>query len=249
MAGKKNYLPDDFPCIDKNFTPEPGTDPFLPGAVILMNKPAGWTSFDVVGYVRNRLKLKKVGHAGTLDPLATGLLICCCGRATKTISRLQEESKTYLATICFGYSTPSYDAATEQDMAAGWEHILPEQIEKILIEQFTGTIQQRPPIFSALKKDGKRLYTYARAGVAVEIEPRPVEIHQIRIKEIALPFLTLEIVCGKGTYIRSLAHDLGLALESRAHLSSLVRTQSGEYHVADAFTPEEFRTFINQLER
>ena len=126
---------------------------------------------------------------------------------------------------------------------------LPEQIEKILIEQFTGTIQQRPPIFSALKKDGKRLYTYARAGVAVEIEPRPVEIHQIRIKEIALPSLTLEIVCGKGTYIRSLAHDLGLALESRAHLSSLVRTQSGEYHVADAFTPEEFRTFINQLER
>lgn len=249
MAGKKIYLPNYFSCIDKNFTPVPGADPFLPGAVILMNKPAGWTSFDVVGFVRNRLKIKKVGHAGTLDPLATGLLICCCGRATKTISKLQEESKTYLATIRFGFSTPSYDLATERDNTSDWEHILPEQIEKVLRNKFTGTIQQRPPVFSALKKDGKRLYTYARAGVAVEIEPRPVEIHQIRIKEISLPYLTLEIVCGKGTYIRSLAHDLGLELESRAHLSSLVRTHSGEYTAADAFTPEEFRTFINQLER
>src|SRR5690625_7393310 len=134
MAGKKNYLPDDFPCIDKNFTPEPGTDPFLPVAVILMNKPAGWTSFDVVGYVRNRIKIKKVGHAGTLDPLATGLVICCCGRANKTISRSQEEAKTYLDTICVGDSTPSYDAATEQEMDAGGERDHPAQTEKKLIE-------------------------------------------------------------------------------------------------------------------
>ena len=247
MAGKKIYSISDFSCIDKNFTPIPEESPFLPGAIILMNKPLEWTSFDVVRYVRNRLKIKKVGHAGTLDPLAAGLLICCCGRATKTISQLQDQSKTYLATIRFGYSTPSYDAATEADHSAGWEHIRAEEIEKVLQEKFTGTIMQKPPVYSALKKDGKRLYTYARKGVEVEIEPRPVVIHNITIKEISLPYLTLEVVCGKGTYIRSLAHDLGLELNSRAHLSALVRTHSGGFSVQDAYSPEEFSTFINDM--
>lgn len=247
MAGKKIYSITDFSCVDKKFHPQADHNPFLPGAIILMNKPLEWSSFDVVRYVRNRLKIKKVGHAGTLDPLATGLLICCCGRATKTISALQDQSKTYLATICFGHSTPSYDAATEADQTAEWNHIRPKDIEKVLQEKFTGTIMQKPPIYSALKKDGKRLYEYARKGEEVEIKSRPVEIHAITIKELSLPYLTLEIVCGKGTYIRSLAHDLGMELNSRAHLSGLIRTHSGDYSAADAYTPEEFSSFINLM--
>lgn len=249
MAGKKVYSISEFSCIDKRFTPLPEQNPFLPGAIILMNKPLEWTSFDVVRYVRNRLKMKKVGHAGTLDPLATGLLICCCGRATKTISQLQEQPKTYLATIRFGYSTPSYDSATEADQPAAWDHIDPESIKRTLQEKFSGTILQKPPIFSALKKDGKRLYTYARKGEEVEIAARPVTIHHIEIKEISLPYLTLEVVCGKGTYIRSLAHDLGIELKSRAFLSALVRTHSGGFSVNEAFTPEEFNTLINDIKK
>jgi tRNA pseudouridine55 synthase len=216
---------------------------FTDGAVILMDKPAEWSSFDVVRYVRNRVPPKKVGHAGTLDPLATGLLVLCTGKATKTISQIQEGKKTYIAGIRFGASTPSFDAATEPDETADWKHITAGKISDTLTEQFTGTIDQVPPVYSAIKMKGERLYKLARRGEEVHPEPRKVEVISIDILELNLPELELRITCGKGTYIRSLAHDLGLALGSRAFLSSLRRTEIGPFSVNDAFLPEEFDTF------
>lgn len=208
-------------------------------AILLVYKPRGWTSFDVVKYVRNRLRTRKVGHAGTLDPMAEGLLILCSGRATKSISQLQDMEKTYLAEITFGASTPTYDAESEPDAAAPFEHITPELICEAMETQFLGTIMQKPPVYSALKVKGQPMYKLARLGEAVDPEPRPVTIHEYKLINFSNNKLELSITCGKGTYIRSLAHDLGLALNSRAHLSGLHRTKTGKYDSASALTPEE----------
>lgn len=229
---------DEIPVFSKANPPSPDFD-FSSAAILLVNKEKGWTSFDAVRYIRNRLKTKKVGHAGTLDPMATGLLILCSGRATKSISQIQEMPKTYIGEITFGGSTPSYDAESEIDQEAVFEHLTREMIAEVLEEQFNGDIMQVPPMYSALKRDGKKLYELARRGKTVELYPRPVTIHGVTIIDYNAPRLTLEISCSKGTYIRSIAHDLGIALNSRAHLSALERTKTGEYSSDEAFTPHE----------
>jgi len=246
---KKAIPISELPVISKQTDPSISPDLFNTGAIILIDKPLEWTSFDAVKYVRNRIPPKKVGHAGTLDPLATGLLVLCSGRATKSISQIQEEKKTYVATIEFGSSTPSFDAATEADHTAEWQHIQEDVVKKVLDEHFTDTISQVPPIYSAIKVKGERLYKLARRGEDIEIKPRNVHIHEHEIIEFKPPHLTLKVTCGKGTYIRSLAHDLGLMLESRAHLSGLRRTATGPFDVRFAFTPEEFDLFSTSLEK
>lgn len=218
---------------------------FGQGAVILMDKPQHWSSFDVVAFVRNRIKIKKVGHAGTLDPLATGLLILCSGRATKSISRIQELKKTYVANIRFGSSTPSYDAATDPDEFAEWRHVRENEIRNMLKDRFTGEIEQVPPMYSAIKVKGERLYKKARRGEKIELKPRYVHIHNWHILDFYSGNLHIEIECSKGTYIRSLAHDLGIALNSRAHLENLRRTKIGCFSVEHAFTPPEFENRMN----
>ncbi len=220
-------------------------DIFTSGAVVLIDKPLTWSSFDAVRYVRNRVPPKKVGHAGTLDPLATGLLVLCTGKATRTISEIQHQSKVYETTLKFGESTESYDAALEPDQFAGWEHITIESIKEEIESSFTGTILQSPPMYSAIKVEGERLYKKARRGEKVTTPPRQVTIHSIDILDFSLPELTLRIHCGKGTYIRSIGHDLGLALNSRAHLVSLRRTAIGDFSVEDALLPEQFDQRIN----
>ena len=245
MNGKSPLL-SQFPC-HRSAEPVTAPDTFTTGAVILMDKPRNWTSFDVVKFVRRRIPPKKVGHAGTLDPLADGLLILCTGKATKAISQIQEMEKEYRAVVRFGSSTPSFDAATEPDQYGNWEHLSEEMIRQELDREFTGEIQQVPPIYSALKSGGRRLYEIARKGEVVKIEPRKVIIHEIIIEEVALPELTLTIRCGKGTYIRSLAHDLGIQLGSRAHLASLRRTKTGSFHVTDAVTPQQFEKQTENL--
>ncbi|MFH5833086.1 tRNA pseudouridine(55) synthase TruB [Halalkalibaculum sp. DA3122] len=209
------------------------------GAAFLVNKPKGWTSFDVVKYLRKALDVKKVGHAGTLDPMATGLLIVCCGKATKSIQQLQRLEKVYTAEITFGGSTPSYDAETDIEKTAPYEHITRQRIEKILQTHFSGTIEQVPPMYSALKYGGKPLYELAREGKEVKRHARQVTIHQTEILDFNLPVLKLRIRCGKGTYIRSMAHDLGIYLESLAYLSALERTAIGDYSNSDALTIDE----------
>lgn len=206
------------------------------GKVLSVDKPLDWTSFDVVNKIKfairktHGLKKFKVGHAGTLDPKATGLLIVCIGRATKTIPELMGQSKRYIATLTLGQTTPSYDTETEPEGDFPTDHISEDLIGETL-EQFIGIIQQVPPIFSALKKDGKRLYELARKGKEVEIEARPIEIHSIEIVSFSGKELMLDVHCGKGTYIRSLAHDLGQALGSGAYLSGLRRTAIGERQI------------------
>lgn len=206
------------------------------GKVLSVDKPLDWTSFDVVNKIKfairktHGLKKFKVGHAGTLDPKATGLLIVCIGRATKTIPELMGQSKRYIATLTLGQTTPSYDTETEPEGDFPTDHISEDLIGETL-EQFIGIIQQVPPIFSALKKDGKRLYELARKGKEVEIEARPIEIHSIEIVSFSGKELVLDVHCGKGTYIRSLAHDLGRALGSGAYLSGLRRTAIGERQI------------------
>lgn len=216
------------------------------GAILLVNKEKTWTSFDAVKFIRSRVKTKKVGHAGTLDPMATGLLILCTGKATKSISQIQDMSKTYVGEITFGGSTPSYDADSAVDEEAEYDNITIEQIEEVLKNQFSGDIQQVPPMYSALKRDGKKLYELARRGKTIELEPRHVTIHNYQIIEYKAPKLILSITCSKGTYIRSIAHDLGLALDSRAHLSALERTQIGEYSSAKAYTPHEIDDLLKE---
>ncbi|PWN06577.1 tRNA pseudouridine(55) synthase TruB [Rhodohalobacter mucosus] len=237
----------ELPVIDTRSSVSVDSAVFSEGAAVLMDKPLDWSSFQLVKYVRNRIPPKKVGHAGTLDPLATGLLILCTGRATKTISQFQDLQKTYRATIRFGYSTPSFDMATEPDEHAEWKHINESKISEALQNEFTGVISQVPPVYSAIKVKGQRLYKLARKGVDVQPEPRNVEIHSIDILNIDLPDIELQIQCGKGTYIRSLAHDLGLFLGSRAVLTALRRTRTGSFSADHAFLPEEFDTFMHNL--
>lgn len=218
---------------------------FLEGQVLLIDKPLGWSSFQAVNSlkwkIRKKFQLKKIkiGHAGTLDPLATGLLLICTGKATKTINELQGQEKEYTGTITLGGTTPSYDLETEINENFPIDHISNELIHSTT-SQFIGDIEQIPPVFSALKKDGKRLYEYAREGKEVEIKKRGVTITEFEITSIELPMVHFRVVCSKGTYIRSLAHDFGKALQSGAHLSSLKRTKIGDYNVNKAITPEEF---------
>lgn len=218
---------------------------FLEGQILLIDKPLEWTSFQAVNKIKWALKkafdLKKikVGHAGTLDPLATGLLIVCTGKATKKIQELQGQIKEYTGTITLGGTTPSYDLETEIDQTFSTDHITEAAIHEAT-QQFLGDIQQIPPVFSALKKDGKRLYELAREGQSVEVQPRTIRIEQFEITSIQMPKVDFRVVCSKGTYIRSLAFDFGKALESGAHLSALRRTKIGDHHVNIGLGPEEF---------
>jgi len=209
---------------------------FAEGELLLVNKPYQWTSFDVVGKLRNSFKpLKlKVGHAGTLDPLATGLLIICTGKMTKQIDTFQAEEKEYTGTMILGATTPSYDMETAPDQQFDISSIADEQI-KGACKQFTGDIQQYPPAHSAIKIDGERLYEKARRGEEVELRLRNVTITQFEITRIALPEVDFKVVCSKGTYIRSLVNDFGKALNNGAYLSKLTRTRSGNYKIEDAW--------------
>ena len=222
---------------------------FLSGQVLLIDKPLNWTSFQVVNKLRweirhaFNIKKIKVGHAGTLDPLATGLLVICTGKMTKQINTFQGQDKEYTGTFVLGSTTPSYDLETEIDKTFPINHISEELIHKTT-QQFIGEIQQLPPVYSAVKKDGKRLYEFARAGENVEIKSRTVSISEFEITKIDNNNLEFRVVCSKGTYIRSLAHDFGKALQSGAHLSALRRTKIGDFHVDNAQTPE---FFINEL--
>ena len=217
------------------------------------DKPYRWTSFDVVGKVRwlicRRLKVKKlkVGHVGTLDPLATGVLIVCTGRATKRIEELQSGTKEYYATIRLGATTPSYDLEKPIDATYPTEHITREMVEQVL-ERFKGKIEQVPPTFSACKVDGKRAYEMARQGNEVELKPKTLVIDEIELTECNLPDITIRVVCSKGTYIRALARDIGEALQSGGHLTALRRTRVGQYKVEDCLNPEKFSEWLDSTE-
>ena len=226
-------------------------DAYQEGRVLLIDKPLNWTSFQVVNKIRWLIKQQfnikkiKVGHAGTLDPLATGLLILCTGKFTKKIETYQAQVKEYTGTITLGATTPSYDLESEIDEKFDISGISEADILKNT-QQFLGKIQQQPPIFSALKQNGKRLYEYAREGSKIEIPSRAVTITEFEITKIELPCIEFRIVCGKGTYIRSLAHDFGKSLNNGAHLSGLMRTKIGEFKVEDAISVLEFeRLFKN----
>ncbi|NIJ44416.1 tRNA pseudouridine55 synthase [Wenyingzhuangia heitensis] len=215
------------------------------GQVLLIDKPLHWTSFQVVNKLRwvikQQFKIKniKVGHAGTLDPLATGLLILCTGKFTKQIETYQAQHKEYTGTITLGGTTPSYDLETEVDKTYPTDHITEEMIRDTT-QQFVGEIDQKPPIFSAIKKEGKRLYELAREGKTTEIKARKITISAFEITNIDFPNVHFRVACSKGTYIRSLAYDFGFALQSGSHLSALRRTKIGDFHVDDAISVNQF---------
>ncbi|PHR11511.1 MAG: tRNA pseudouridine(55) synthase TruB [Aequorivita sp.] len=219
------------------------------GQVVLIDKPLEWTSFQAVNKVRwlirksFGIKKIKVGHAGTLDPLATGLLIICTGKFTKKIDTFQAQEKEYTGTFTLGATTPSYDLETEIDQTFDISEITSEKIKEIT-KQFLGEIQQQPPVFSALKKEGKRLYEFARSGEEVDIPFRTVTISEFEITKVELPNVDFRVVCSKGTYIRSLANDFGKALNNGAHLSALRRTKIGEYSVENAIDIEAFEASL-----
>ena len=207
------------------------------GRVILIDKPLQWTSFDVVKKIKHKLNLKKVGHAGTLDPLATGLLILCSGKKTKQIEKIQIQEKEYEGTMTLGQTTPSFDLETALSPSVPTDHLTDQQLNEAT-HRFIGHIEQVPPVFSALKIDGKRAYNKARAGQEVVMKARNVEIKTFEILSINLPEVKFRVVCSKGTYIRSLAHDFGQALGVGAHLSQLRRTRIGIYKISEAETIE-----------
>ncbi|MBF4493770.1 tRNA pseudouridine(55) synthase TruB [Flavobacterium sp. MR2016-29] len=216
------------------------TEEYLDGQVLLIDKPLKWSSFQAVNKLKYLLinkvglpKKFKIGHAGTLDPLATGLLLICTGKFTKRISELQGQAKEYTGTFYIGATTPSYDLETEIDETFPTGHI-DEALIHETVKQFLGEIDQKPPIFSAIKKDGVRLYEHARAGETVEIASRKTTIHEFEITRIALPEIDFRVVCSKGTYIRSLAYDFGKAMHSGSHLTVLRRTKIGDYDVKNA---------------
>ncbi len=219
---------------------------FLNGQILLIDKPLEWSSFQAVNAlkwaIRKKFNIKKIkiGHAGTLDPLATGLLIICTGKFTKKIPELQGQVKEYTGTFTLGGTTPSYDMETEVNQTFPADHISEEQLH-LATQEFLGEIDQIPPVFSALKKDGKRLYEFAREGKEVEIKSRKVEIHTFEITQICMPKIDFKIVCSKGTYIRSIAHDFGKSLQSGAYLSALRRTKIGDFNVDNSVTPMVFK--------
>ena len=222
----------------------------LNGQVILIDKPLTWSSFQAVNKLKYILKRRfdlpkkfKIGHAGTLDPLASGLLIICTGKFTKKITEIQAQPKEYTGTFFLGATTPSYDLETEIDQTYPSSHIDETLIHKT-VEQFLGEIDQKPPVFSAIKKEGVRLYEHARAGVEVEIASRKTTIYEFEITRIALPEIDFRVKCSKGTYIRSLAYDFGKAMQSGSHLTALRRTKIGDFKVENALTPEKFEKVI-----
>lgn len=212
---------------------------FTEGKVILVDKPLHWTSFDVVRKIRGLIQVKKTGHAGTLDPLATGLLIVCTGKFTKKINEYMAQVKEYTGHFTLGAVTPTYDLESEPEQPKVFSFVTPELLHSTT-RQFTGTIQQFPPIYSAIKKDGVALYELARRGEEVELKAREISIHHFDITQIELPVIAFKVTCSTGTYIRSLAHDFGQALGCGAYLSSLRRTAIGDFKVEDAVTMEEF---------
>ena len=226
------------------------TEDFLNGQVLLIDKPLHFTSFQAVNKLKYALinkaglpKKFKIGHAGTLDPLASGLLLVCTGKFTKIISELQGQAKEYTGTFFIGATTPSYDLETEIDQEFATSHINDSLIHET-VKQFLGEIDQIPPIFSAIKKDGVRLYEHARAGETIEIASRKTIIHEFEITRIALPEVDFRVVCSKGTYIRSLAFDFGKAMNSGSHLTALRRTKIGDYNVADAIDVNDFEATL-----
>lgn len=231
-------------------TPKTGED-YKAGQVLLIDKPLNWTSFQAVNKLRweirqaFNIKKIKVGHAGTLDPLATGLLVICTGKMTKQIESFQGQIKEYTGTITLGSTTPSYDLESEINETFSTDHITEDLIHKTT-KQFIGEINQFPPVFSALKKDGKRLYEYARAGEAVEVKSRKITIEAFEITNINGNGIDFRVVCSKGTYIRSLANDFGKALQSGGHLSALRRTKIGDFNVDNALSIEGFIAELNK---
>ena len=227
------------------------SEDYLNGQVLLIDKPLKWSSFQAVNKLKyaliNQLGLPKkfkIGHAGTLDPLASGLLIVCTGKFTKNISEIQGQAKEYTGTFFIGATTPSYDLETLVNQNFPTDHINDALIHET-VKQFLGEIDQKPPVFSAIKKDGKRLYQHARAGEEVVIESRKTTIYEFEITRIALPEIDFRVKCSKGTYIRSLAFDFGIALQSGAHLTALRRTKIGAYHVENAIEVTLFEDSIN----
>lgn len=218
---------------------------FLGGEILLFDKDLNWTSFDLVQRVRNTLcrkmgiKKMKVGHAGTLDPLATGLMILCTGKATKKIEELQKGEKEYLATIELGATTPSFDLETDVDNRFDYSHVNKELVSNTL-KKFQGEIEQIPPVFSAVKVKGKRAFEYARNGEELKLQPKQIVIEEIEIISLQLPVLEIRVVCGKGTYIRSLARDIGEELKCGAHLTNLRRTKIGNYKIEEAIKIDYF---------
>lgn len=212
---------------------------FLGGEVLLFDKDLDWTSFDLVQKVRNSLcrqmgiKKMKVGHAGTLDPLATGLLVLCTGKATKKIESIQQEEKEYLTTLKLGATTPSFDMETEEDSVNSYDHITEDLLREVLVK-FEGETNQVPPVFSAVKVKGRRAFDYARNNEELKLQPKRIVISTIAIEAFNLPYVTLRVVCSKGTYIRALARDIGKELQSGAYLTALRRTRIGNYKVEDA---------------
>ena len=224
----------------------------IDGTCLLVDKPKSWTSFDVVNKIRTGVKQSlgvkkiKVGHAGTLDPMATGLLIICTGKNTKKLAEHQGLPKEYTGTITLGATTPSYDAETEPDAIFPTEHITSEQLERAR-QHFVGNIEQIPPMFSAIKVDGQPLYKKARQGIMVEIAPRPVTIYEFEFTNVVLPNIDFRVKCSKGTYIRSLAYDFGKALNSGGYLSSLCRTSVGDFKLENAWNLEALVDHIESL--
>lgn len=224
---------------------------FLAGEILPLYKPYGWTSFQIVSKVRyhlsrhHKVKRFKVGHAGTLDPLATGVLLLCTGKATKRIEELQSHTKEYVADLMLGATTPSFDMEHPVDTTYPYEHITPDLVKETL-PRFIGDIAQRPPLFSACKVDGTRAYKLARDGSDMELAPKQIRIDEIELIACELPKITIRVVCGKGTYIRSLARDLGEALGSGAYLTRLERTRIGDVRIEQCINPEDFQTWLEE---
>lgn len=228
------------------------SNPFSEGMFVVIDKPYGRTSFDVVYKFRNQLsralnvRKMKVGHAGTLDPLATGVVVVCTGKFTKRIEEVQMQEKVYHATLKLGETTPSYDLEKEIDATYPIDHITEDMVREVL-RRFEGEIEQVPPMFSAVKVDGKRAYHIARKGEEVVLTPKSIKIHEIELIEYAMPYIKIKVTCGKGTYIRSLARDIGAALQSGAHLTELRRTRVGDFRVEDAIQVEEMGDYISKI--
>ncbi|UAY53287.1 tRNA pseudouridine(55) synthase TruB [Ferruginibacter albus] len=249
MARKETYRsknihklsPENSPILDKpRFTIDPEVQQaFLEGKVILIDKPLHWTSFDMIRKLRSLLRIKKIGHAGTLDPLATGLLIICTGKFTKKINEYMAAEKEYTGSFTLGAVTPTYDLESDPEQFKDYSFVTPELLQQT-IKKFIGNIQQLPPIYSAIKKDGEALYQLARRGEEVALQPRPVTIKEFEITNIALPVVDFRVVCSTGTYIRSLANDVGASVACGAYLSKLCRTRIGDFDLKDGVSLEKF---------
>lgn len=226
----------------------PALQNYLDGEVILLNKPLHWTSFDTIRKIRKITGVNKVGHAGTLDPLATGLLIICTGKFTKRINEFMAQRKVYTGTITIGASTPTYDLESDPQNHKDYS-FLDDALLQQTLQTYTGDIMQTPPIHSAIKQDGKPVYLAARKGDDVKLEPRPVTIYSFEIANIHLPEIDFEIACSTGTYIRSLANDYGASLGTGGYLSKLCRTQIGDFKLSDAFSMDDFEQHIQSLKK